>query len=93
MVVIIPQIPGCIIILLDDSGGITSYENETIVRTSQQATSFFSFPLFCLLKDQIKSNGLAFILYILNLLLISLILFLLIKYIRYLIHRFKGLSK
>jgi len=79
LIVFILQLPGCVITLQDDAGQIEYYGNETLIRTSQQVTSFFTFPLLYLLTDKIKSNELALMTYILNLLLISFFVLLIAK--------------
>lgn len=81
LIVFVLQLPGCIIVLQADAGMIISYGNETLIQTSQYMTTFFSFPLLYFFSDIIKSNELALVIYISNLLLISFVVYFIAKYI------------
>ena len=77
--VLILQLPGCIVVLADDAGQIEHSGNEKMINASEFATALFSFPLHYVLRDNLGSNGLALVVYSLNLILLSLMIHVVVK--------------
>jgi hypothetical protein len=73
LIVFLSQIPGCLVVLLDDAGQINYFEYEMLIRASQET---FAFPLLRIFKESINSEGGLILVYLMNLLLISSIILL-----------------
>jgi hypothetical protein len=78
LLVTLLELPGCLIVLADDSGGIDYYEHENLIELSKYT---FAFPLRLLIKD-VKSEGQLLVIYTLNLALLSGLILLVWKQLR-----------
>lgn len=72
-IVLLIQLPNWYFILGRESGGIDDFGNENWIAVSDTMSLVFSFPIYFFMKNQIKSNGLALIIYLIDLLLIAVI--------------------
>ena len=82
LIIFLIQLPNWYFILGRDSGGIDDFGNENWIIVSDWASTVFSFPIYFFLRDKINSYGLAFMIYIVDLILISVTIHLVILGIR-----------
>lgn len=81
-IVFLIQLPNLYFILGRDSGGIDDFGNEHWIIVSDWASTVFSFPIYFFFSDKINSYGLAFMIYIIDLILISVTIHLIIAGLR-----------
>jgi hypothetical protein len=82
LIVIIIQIPGWILALGRDSGQIADFGNERLIMVYDWGATFFSLPFYYLFRDSIKTDGLAFAIYCVDLVIISILIHLMITGIK-----------
>jgi hypothetical protein len=79
-IIVLLEIPGCVVIFADDAGQIDSFKYETLIQLSKDA---FAAPLILITGIPRNLNQLALI-YIGNLILLSVFIALTVSYIRFL---------
>jgi len=77
-VIFLIQLPNWYFILGRESGGIDDFGNESWIIVSDCFSTIFSFPIYFFISDKIDNNGLAFVIYLVDLVLVSLILHLIL---------------
>jgi hypothetical protein len=78
-IMLLLEIPGCIIVCADDAGQIGSFKHETLIELSNAT---FAAPLI-LITGTVNSFGELLMIYIGNLLLLSSLIFYLVKILYY----------
>ena len=81
-IVFLIQLPNWFFLLGQDSGQINDFGNENWIIISDLMNLIFSFPIYFFVKDYVSSNLLAFLIYLVDLMLISLLVHLVINLIR-----------
>jgi len=74
IVIFLIQLPNVYFILGRDNGGIDDFGNENWIIVSDLVSTIFSFPIYFFVRDKIDSYGLAFFIYMVDLVLISMII-------------------
>lgn len=73
------QLPNGYFVLMRDVGAINDFGNENWIILSDWMLTIFSFPIYFFVIDKVESYGLAFLIYIIDLILISAIIHLIIN--------------
>jgi hypothetical protein len=81
------QLPNWYFILGRDGGAINDFGNENWIVVSDWMSTVFSFPIYFFVRDSIDNYFLAFVIYIVDLILIALAIHLIIEGIKKITHR------